>query len=356
MWQIAVKPLPSVCRSTQHPIRPYSKSLRLWSFSFGSRSAWHLWRTWRRFRRFLHLLLAFRYGLGFLGNLFSLIVFFTQQEFRKISTGLLFLLITVFNTIHLWTLTTEFLLSLSISVYSSVFMRCRVNYFVQNVSRAVSTYLAVTVTLDRLIRSEFPLRSRKICTHRNVVKLAVSYVVVFSFLFSFWFCPLNTINPSTGTCFTGQSPIYNYFINNIFFPVRFIVVCLLPAALMIAANVRVLLNIRRSRCRVVPTLDLSNEVANSARLTPLDRVIITIMLINGITFVLTQIPFHLYTVIVVYNRSLNAMTYSLVRAIFLICSSIYFGIGFYAYCLATPLFRELSIQIIKNIILRRRIR
>ena len=252
-------------------------------------------------------------------------------------------------------MTTEFLTSLSISIYSSVFVQCRLNYFVQNVSRAVSTYLAVTVTLDRLIRSEFPLRARKICTHRNVAKLTVIYVVIFSFLFSFWFCPLNTLNPSTGTCFTGRSPIYNYFINNIFFPVRFIIVCLLPAVLMLAANGRVLLNIRRSRCRVMPTLDRSNEVANSTRLTPLDRVIMTIMLINGITFVLTQIPFHLYTVIRVYYRSLDTMKHSLVRTLLLICSSIYFGIGFYVYCLAMPLFRELSMQIIKNIILPRRI-
>jgi hypothetical protein len=143
---------------------------------------------------------------------------------------------TISNTIHLWTLTTEFLTSFNVPVYSNTFLRCRLNYFIQNLSRAVSTYIATGIAIDRLIRSEMPLRSRRICTRRNAIKLTFIYSVVFSILLSFWFCPLNTINPTTGTCYAGESLAYRFFINNIFLPVRLIIVCIIPVIVMSMAN------------------------------------------------------------------------------------------------------------------------
>jgi hypothetical protein len=45
---------------------------------------------------------------GFIGNLLSLIIFI-RTEIRRVSTGLLFLFLTISNTIHLLTLTVEFI-------------------------------------------------------------------------------------------------------------------------------------------------------------------------------------------------------------------------------------------------------
>jgi hypothetical protein len=45
---------------------------------------------------------------GFIGNLLSLIIFI-RIEIRRVSTGLLFLFLTISNTIHLLTLTVEFI-------------------------------------------------------------------------------------------------------------------------------------------------------------------------------------------------------------------------------------------------------
>ena len=104
-----------------------------------------------------------RYGFGFIGNLLSIFIF-SREEFRTNSTGTTFLFLTLSNTIHLWTLTAEFLSIFDVYISDNVFLQCRLNYFVQNVSRAVSTYLAVTITVDRLVRSELLMRSRVICT------------------------------------------------------------------------------------------------------------------------------------------------------------------------------------------------
>jgi hypothetical protein len=222
----------------------------------------------------------------------------------------------------------------------------------QNVSRAVSTYLAIGIVIDRLIRSEMPIRSRIICTRRNAVKLALICVIIFSVLSLFWFCPLNTINPMTNTCYAGQSAIYNSFINNIFFPVRFIVVCLIPVIIMSLANIRLVSNIRQSRRRVQQgntIIAITNPGLMLRQMTPLDRMLVYMMLINVTAFIITQIPFHVYTIAHVYFKTLDQSTSALVRAILLIWSSIYFGIGAYLYCLASPLFREKLLKLMKAI-------
>ncbi|CAF1533226.1 unnamed protein product [Rotaria sordida] len=296
------------------------------------------------------------YGLGFIGNLLSLIIFFSQDEFRNVSTGILFLLMTLSNTIHLWTLTTEFLAIFNIYAYSNVFFQCRLNYFVQNVSRTMSTYLAIAITLDRLIRSELPMRSRIICTRRNVIKLTLIYLIVFSILYSFWFCPMVTFNPITKTCYTGQSSIYSDFITNIFIPTRLIIVCIIPIIIMSLGNIRMLLNIRQSRRRVNPrnqidmTVVTTNAALTNERMTPIDRMLFYMMLISVGAFIITQIPFHIYTLVRVNSDTLDSYTNLLVRAILLIWSSIYFGIGFYAYCLTSRLFREKFVLMSKKLI------
>ncbi len=284
--------------------------------------------------------------MGFIGNLLSLIIFFSQKEFRHVSTGVLFLIMTISNTIHLWTLTTEFLTSFNVPVYSNIFLRCQLNYFIQNVSRAVSTYIATGIAIDRLIRSEMPLRSRRICTRRNAIKLTFICLIIFSILCSFWFCPLNTINPTTGTCYTGGSLAYTYFINNIFLPLRLIIVCIIPVIVMSTANIRMLFNIKKSRHRVQPRnqTNISAITLNTGsvlrRVTPTDRMLFFMMLMNVATFIITQIPFHIYTIVQAIDSIYDVLDNLFIRALLLIWSSIYFGIGFYLYCFASPLFRE----------------
>ncbi|CAF3101327.1 unnamed protein product [Rotaria sp. Silwood2] len=296
------------------------------------------------------------YGLGFLGNLLSLIIFFSQEEFRKVSTGVLFILMTFSNTIHLWTLTTEFLAIFNIFIYSNVFLQCRLNYFVQNLSRTVSTYLAIAITLDRLIRSELPMRSRIICTRRNVIKLTLIYLIIFSILYSFWFCPMVTLNPITNTCYIGQSSIYNYFISNIYLPIRLIVGCIIPVIIMSLANIRMLFNIKQSRQRVDPRNQIDTSVTTinvsliNGRMTPIDRMLFYMMLTSVGTFIVTQIPFNIYTLVRANYETFDLYTHLLVRALLLIWSSIYFGIGFYLYCLGSPLFREKFFQMSKKLI------
>jgi hypothetical protein len=115
---------------------------------------------------------------------------------------------------------------------------------------------------------------------------------------------------------------------------------------MSLANIRIISNIRQSRRRVQQgnqtdaIVNTTNPGLMLRQMTPLDRMLVYMMLINVTAFIITQIPFHMYTIVHVYYKTLDLSTSALVRAILLIWSSIYFGIGFYLYCLASPLFRE----------------
>ncbi|UJR14646.1 hypothetical protein I4U23_001639 [Adineta vaga] len=290
------------------------------------------------------------YGFGFIGNLFASMIFFSKDEFRKISTGILFLLMTLSNTIHLWTLTTEFLGTFNVYIYLNEFLQCRLNYFIQNVSRSVSTYIAITVTVDRLLRSEIPLRSRHLCTRQNALKLSLIYLIVSSVFYSFWFFPMNSINPTAGGCYTGRASAYTFFFSNIFLPLRFIFVCLIPVVIISLANLRMLFNIRRSRRRVIQASEMTRTSGTSnERLTSLDRMLFRMMLVNVGVFIITQIPFHIYTIVRTYNRGMNAFDAQFIRAALLIWSSIYFGMGSYFYCLASPIFSRALLQIIKKV-------
>ena len=162
----------------------------------------------------------------------ALIIFSSLEEFRKISTGVLFLLITISNFFHLWTLTTEFLAIHGYNLYPHVFFQCRLNFFVQNVSRGMSTYLSVGIAIDRYLRSDKPLRSRELCTCRNLFKLALIFLIIFSLFWSFYLFPLSQLDPVTRVCLYNQSTSYNFFLVYINIPFRAICFCFIPIVIM----------------------------------------------------------------------------------------------------------------------------
>jgi hypothetical protein len=132
---------------------------------------------------------------------------------------------------------------------------------------------------------------------------------------------------------------------------------------MTAANIRMMNNIRQARNRIgnVPPMIEGNKsstfISSTAlsgpigrRTLAIDRMLIYMMVANVLTFIITQIPFHTYMVIQVYIDRFDPYTQSLIYTMLLIWSSIYFGIAFYLYCLASPLFRRKFIRICRKLI------
>lgn len=68
---------------------------------------------------------TFIYVAGFIGNFLAFLIFI-QKELRQVSTGLLFLLLNIANSIHLLTLIFEFIDSLyDFPVFPSAVFRCQ---------------------------------------------------------------------------------------------------------------------------------------------------------------------------------------------------------------------------------------
>ena len=300
--------------------------------------------------------------------MFSLYIFYTQEEFRKISTGLLYLLMTLFNTIHLYVLVIEFLRLYNINIYQGTIFNCGFNSFIQNVTRAMSTYLAVAVAIDRLIRSELPVQSRYICTRRNAVILTIVYVIIFIAMWSSYLYQMNFYNAIVGRCINQPASLsyYNRYIHDI---ARTVIVCIIPIVFITAANLRLTFNIRASRRRVHGTdrimrdtqtmytnaLTAPGQGTNTVRqATSFDRMNLYMMVANVTALFVTQIPFHVDQIRSNFMTLSDPIASRLLRPMFLIWSSLYFGIGFYGYCLSAPLFRRKCLTMLKNLIPCRR--
>ena len=244
-------------------------------------------------------------------------------------------------------------------------LQCRLLYFVQNVSRAMSTYFMVTIALDRLIRSELPMRSKKICTKCNTILITLVYLIAFCAFWSFYLYPAITQNSITGSCSFSVSASYLYFLLYVHMPVRAVFICFIPALIVLLANLRMLVNIRRSSRRVnmgtvgppseinthVPMPGhLSVNAAKRRRISALDRMLFYMMIANVSLFLVTQVPFHIYSCVRTNLSVTNPFVALLLRAILLTWSSLYFGIAFYFYCLASPLFRKKFIKIVKKLV------
>ena len=297
-------------------------------------------------------ILSISYGLGFVCNFLALIVFSTSAEFRRISTGFLFLLMTIFNFFHLCSLTIDFLYTCGYDLFSNRFFRYHWHLFSENLTRSMSTYLSVGIAIDRFLRSEFPLRARTFCTRKKTLILILIILLVLILYWSFYLF-----------LFPNQNSSHKFFINNISIPLRSVLFCFLPIILMILANIRMIYNIRQAHNRINDVAQNNEPYRSSAivsstisgannvrRILAVDRMLVYMLVSNILTFILTQIPFHIYSIIRYHIETFDDETHALIQAFLLIWSSIYFGIAFYLYCLASTLFRKKFIRIMKRIL------
>jgi hypothetical protein len=130
---------------------------------------------------------------------------------------------------------------------------------------------------------------------------------------------------------------------------------------MIGCGGRMLNNIRQSKRRIVqqrlaehaaiiirPVL-ISKTSDGTRQTSTIDQMLLLMVLVNIIAYILTQIPFNIYTLYYAYEASDGYTLYSLIRAFLLMWSSIYFGIGFYLFCVTSPQFRKQFITKIKQL-------
>lgn len=302
------------------------------------------------------------YAAGFLGNFLSFILFI-QKELRQVSTGFCFLLLNVFSTIHLASLVVEFVDSIFDVQYGSSIFRCQFTLWLQNVTRTVCGFLAATISFDRFLRSEYPMRSRVWCTMKNVIILCVGYLLFSAIFYALFFYPLNIFDDQ-GQCSFSYNTTFRIFALNVLPPLRFLVVCVIPTVLMVGCGGRMLYNIRQSRQRITMQAARNNapiattgpsglqtsqtNERNARPVAAIDQMLVLMVLANVVAYILTQLPFNAYTLYYGYETLNDYTVYSLTRSFLLMWGSVYFGVGFYLFCLTSSQFRRQFWEKIKN--------
>ncbi|CAF0938914.1 unnamed protein product [Adineta ricciae] len=302
------------------------------------------------------------YSTGLTGNTLSLLLFI-QKELRQVSTGLVFLLLNVFSTIHLISLIVEYIDSIyQVQVIANAKFRCQFILWLQNVTRTICSFLAATVSLDRYIRSEYPMKSRIWCTVANVMKLFLLYCSFSIVFYAFFFHPLNIFNNLYQCSFPVPSTFRRFALNYLP-PIRFVLICVIPVAIMIGCGGKMLWNIHQSKNRIsqrttpaqpgvttiaAPASQGSNVTENARkRRASIDSMLLMMVLSNVVAYIITQIPFNVYTLYYGYETSDDYTIYSLIRAFLLMWSSVYFGVGFYLFCITSSQFRKQFVTKIK---------
>lgn len=304
------------------------------------------------------------YVAGFIGNFLSFFIFM-QRELRRVSTSFIFLLLNIFCTIHLLSLVVEFLDSIfEVRILWNDVFRCQFLLWLQNFTRTMCSFLAASVSIDRFLRSEYPMKSRIWCTTNNVLKVFYAYLLFSGLLYAFFFHPRNVFDDD-GRCSYPYDDEFRLITLNIMPPLRFLLICVLPIILMAGCGARMLINVRRTKRRinerrvvqVIAAIAQNHSTQTSNHGTEenrrqaamLDQMLLLMVLTNVVAFTVTQIPFNIYTLYYGFGNSDDFQLYSLMRVLLLIWSSVYFGSGFYLFCLTSPSFRNRFLAKIKQL-------
>jgi hypothetical protein len=133
----------------------------------------------------ISIVLLYRYGLGlvfllgFTGNLAS-IATFIRPTLRATSTGSLFLMMAISDTVFLFMSIFDFVEvgitqeAVFLSNYGNL---CRFRWYTKGLTQFCSAWILVLIAIDRWLRTRFPFKTNNWCTRRNAV-IAVAIVGV----------------------------------------------------------------------------------------------------------------------------------------------------------------------------------
>ncbi|CAM4756063.1 unnamed protein product [Rotaria magnacalcarata] len=189
---------------------------------------------------------------------------------------------------------------------------------IDNTLENIQRTFTVTVSLDRFLRSEYPIKSRIWCTTTNVAKLCVIYCLFSMILYAIFFHPRNVME-ADGQCSFPYDNTFRLIILKIMPPVRFVFICIMPVILMGIFGGRMLYNIKQVKKRItqqkmvqdaaIATIVIPKSIQNikhadnQNRTKKLDHMLLLMVFTNIISYIITQTPFSIYTLFYGYEIS-----------------------------------------------------
>jgi hypothetical protein len=132
------------------------------------------------------LIHIYRYGLGlifllgFIGNVFGTMTF-RRPVLRSTSTGTLFLLLAISDTIVLLVEIFDFIeigitqMPILFDIYDHF---CRFRWFMKGLFQFCSAWILTSIAADRWIRARLPFQVNRWCTRRNVFIVTLTTIII----------------------------------------------------------------------------------------------------------------------------------------------------------------------------------
>ncbi|UJR09086.1 hypothetical protein I4U23_013334 [Adineta vaga] len=296
--------------------------------------------------RFYQIGYTFTFLLGFLGNTASLLTF-SRTTLRKVSTGCLFMVLAIFDTLYLLMCVFDYLeFGFKVPFYPHIAYSefCRFRYFVMNVAQMASAWTLVIVSIDRWIRTQFPFKSAMICTPRNAL-IAVGVLLVFDMsLHAHMLTSMFEIqipgfaNAACGPNYFTNKPYFSFFFTE-WSIIQIFTTCLGPVSFMLIALIATMINICLSKRTVIQPVHLPQEIRNTNRQKHVQKQILPI----GIAKIIASQISDVMAAILDTSSAWTILGW---------IQSLNFAINFYIHCLSSTLFRKEFKQQMKIIIHR----
>ncbi|CAF2618685.1 unnamed protein product [Rotaria sp. Silwood2] len=282
--------------------------------------------------------------IGFIGNICQILTF-SHKTLRNISTGILFFALSISDTIYL--LLSFYVLIIygfRIPDQSNYAKSCQFRHYMNHLSTNFSAWMLTTISCDRWIRSQFPIKAQQICSKRTAIYSIIIALIFDCLLHVHLLTPMfGQIAPGVTTyCGVDQRyPSYSYFYNEIWPIITILTVNIIPASCMIFFLIGITINIHNHRNRVTPIRQINLNQQEKRRACFLHRQMLMLMIVTLMTFFLTTFPvallrFTLSTLNIQKSLSFNLFLTSILS--FITVSN--YSLNFYFHCLTSKFFRK----------------
>jgi len=158
---------------------------------------------------------------GFFGHINSIIIFL-RQTLRSVSTSSLFVCVAISDIIYLLVCIDDFLYTgLGLSLVNQqtnpnlANVLCRFRSFIQSVAMCSSSWLLLTIAIDRWLRIRFPFKVKKLCTRKRVLFGALIVLICAIALNSHLLLPSFGSLSGTNTCGSVLDTTYSFFFRQV---------------------------------------------------------------------------------------------------------------------------------------------
>ncbi|CAF1171396.1 unnamed protein product [Adineta ricciae] len=278
---------------------------------------------------------GFTFIFGIIGHILNIITF-TRRQIRSTSTGLVFLIITIFDICYFSMSIYDFLfinLNLPQTDPNYIFL-CRLRTFIINFVQTVSPWLLVCIAIDRLLRARSPHHYKIWCTKQNaalVIFLIITCSVAFNshvlknsfttaFPTSHVICGPSRINTTNYAVFYYTTWTFLQICINILLPA----LCMILSAMVICQKVQHIVVTRRKQ--------------------QFQKQMLLLMFSKIVLFLICTLPYGAYRMATIASIDPNSPVeyekFLLITAILTIFLNANYSLTFYVHCLTSSLFRK----------------